>query len=301
MPLIVDAFNVLHMTGVLPPDLSGLDVDELRGVISLSRFRHQRVTLVCDGVRPINSIEMMRANAAPSDDMYEDHGPDNIVVDWSGPSLNADSVIETLVAQDTAPRRLVVVTSDRRLGRVVRKRRVGVMPSERFLKTLSDDFRDNMQRAGTLEPGGRPIFAYDVPLRNETVRWWNTYFGLDPDNPKIAGRDVQSSTDHLTTAPATHAPDEIKSPDSEPTSESPRIDNEPPNSIRWWLCYFGFDPDQLPEEMLVPATNDEDRVVIEGSATDATHESEDPSQHQQHELPDHEIDIDDIDPEVFLN
>jgi len=151
MPLIVDTFNVLHMTGVLPPDLSGMGVEELRGVITLSRFRHQAIQLVCDGVEP---IEFRRRRAGEggigrNDEFAWNRGFDNISLRWSGTKTDADSVIEILVAQNSAPRRLTVVTSDRRLGREVRRRRARVMPSESFLERLSDDFRTNVERSSS--------------------------------------------------------------------------------------------------------------------------------------------------------
>ena len=39
MPLLIDAYNVLHVVGVLPPDLAGIDLEELAILIAKSRFR----------------------------------------------------------------------------------------------------------------------------------------------------------------------------------------------------------------------------------------------------------------------
>ncbi|MFG0329264.1 MAG: hypothetical protein ACF8PN_05130 [Phycisphaerales bacterium] len=52
MPLIVDAYNATNATGALPPDLAGLDLDELCDLIDRSRYRHMPIVLVADGAEP---------------------------------------------------------------------------------------------------------------------------------------------------------------------------------------------------------------------------------------------------------
>ena len=46
VPLLVDAYNVLHVVGVLPPDLAGIDLEELAILITNSRFRGEEAVLV---------------------------------------------------------------------------------------------------------------------------------------------------------------------------------------------------------------------------------------------------------------
>ena len=52
MPLLVDTLNVLHVTGVLPPELAGPEPADLAAWIERSRYRRQKVSLVCDGQKP---------------------------------------------------------------------------------------------------------------------------------------------------------------------------------------------------------------------------------------------------------
>lgn len=238
MPLIIDTFNVLHTTGVLPPDLAGLDIEELRGVISLSRFRNQSITLVCDGVEP---LDLRRRR-----DDEEVHVLKNISMIWSDTDSDADTLIEILVAQNSAPRRLTVITSDRRLTRVIRKRKVRVMTSESFLKQLSHDFRNSIEQSPTSRAGlaVRPPHAYEVPLHADSVRWWLQYLNLDPDHPAIEGDLIPPSSESSVSSSSK------KSPDPSQTSTSPQIHHtEESDPVRWWLQYFGLNPDRLPQEL----------------------------------------------------
>jgi len=246
MPLIIDSFNVLHMTGVLPPDLSGMDIEELRGVISLSRFRNQTITLVCDGVQP---IELRRQ---PDDDQQQ-RALANISMMWSGTETDADTIIEILVAQSSAPRRLTVVTSDRRLTRVIRKRRVRIMTSESFLSRLSRDFRNNVERSSSNRNtlAARPPHAYEVPLHADSVRWWLDYLNIDPDHPVIEGQFIPSSTNSPSDSSSSSTSKEV------PVTNQPASTQQNPTTtetdpVRYWLRYFGLNPDQLPEELTSP-------------------------------------------------
>ena len=49
MRVIVDAWNVLHVEGVLPPGLAGLDLSGLGRIMQATRWKASRSTLVCDG------------------------------------------------------------------------------------------------------------------------------------------------------------------------------------------------------------------------------------------------------------
>ena len=164
MALLVDTYNVLHTTGVLPPDLAGLGVFELRDLILTSRFRHMPVVLVCDGLGP------------------GVHGPDEsstvidagVTIHYAGTRRDADTHIERAVRACTDPHRLNVVSSDRRIVRAARRRRCRVTASDVFLESLESDWR----RAG--RKASAPVQAYSIPLDRGSIEWWRVYFGLDP-------------------------------------------------------------------------------------------------------------------------
>lgn len=154
MRVIVDAWNVLHVTGVLPPGLAGLDLTGLARLMSRSRWISAHPVLVCDG--------------APQ----EAHGiPRAIRVLWSGPRAEADDLIEHHIDQTSAPKALTVVSSDRRLHKAARRRGCKVLSSEDFLRTILEDLSGASSPTTEFKdhPGGSP-------------QAWQRTFGLDADD-----------------------------------------------------------------------------------------------------------------------
>jgi predicted RNA-binding protein with PIN domain len=121
--MLIDAWNVLHQTGVLPPDLAGVGLKGLSALIQKSRWANERVLLVCDGTP--SSPHMGLATG--------------IRAVFSGHEREADDLIESQIATSTAPRRLTVVSSDRRVKSAARKRGCKVLSSQAFLERLVYD------------------------------------------------------------------------------------------------------------------------------------------------------------------
>jgi len=137
MPLLLDTYNILHVVGVLPPDLAGVDVRGLAELIETSRYGGEDRLLVCDGAPAPGAP---RGLVAGSRVVYTGHG------------RTADDHIMDFVAGSTAPRRVTVVTSDREIIRAVRKRRARTIDSATFLEHLAMDAED----ASTA-----PLFTHD--------------------------------------------------------------------------------------------------------------------------------------------
>lgn len=150
--LLVDAYNVLHVTGVLPPHLAVGDVEALAALIGAGKWAGQRVRLICDGVPGPNSTR-------------DEKG---IEIVYAGPGADADSLIERLILENTAPRRLTVVSSDRRLKAAARRRRCKWMSSEDFMRSLARPVR-------RISPAAHP----PTPLPQDDVGRWIREFGLE--------------------------------------------------------------------------------------------------------------------------
>ncbi len=155
MPLIIDTYNVLHTTGILPPEMAGIDVGGLIQLISASRYRSQLVTLVCDGTGPMPSSAGLGKL---------------IAVRFSGPNREADDLILELVKTATDRRRITVVTSDRAVAKAARAKRCDTLSSPAFLEHLLAD-------AGS-KPRSRPDRPTG-PLDEQGVDHWIKEFGLD--------------------------------------------------------------------------------------------------------------------------
>ena len=100
--LIVDAYNVLHVTGVLPPELAGLDAPDLADLVAASRWGRHQAVIVCDGTRPKEMRAVERGL---------------VRVTYAGGGRSADAAIEALVNESSHPRRITVVSNDRAVQR----------------------------------------------------------------------------------------------------------------------------------------------------------------------------------------
>ncbi len=172
--LLIDTSNVLHAIGVLPEHLSGLDVPGLARLIATSRYGKRRAVLVCDGVGPGRATEAGGggASGAPEATNTAPSGREVAGLDvvYAGAHQEADDVIELLLARDTAPRRLLVVSTDRRLVQAARRRRAQSVTSEAFLQHLASD---------SAKPRAKPLpgYATQVPLNEYAVGYWMALFG----------------------------------------------------------------------------------------------------------------------------
>ncbi|MCC7145680.1 MAG: NYN domain-containing protein [Phycisphaeraceae bacterium] len=120
MSLIVDCYNLLHHD--MPPELAGLEEEGLCQLLAKSRWRGQRMAVVCDGVAkpggltqsPVLEVELV----------------------YSGRKRSADDVIVEEIARDSAPRRLWVVSDDRQIQKAARRRRAKVLSCGEMVKEL---------------------------------------------------------------------------------------------------------------------------------------------------------------------
>lgn len=160
MPLLLDTYNILHVTGVLPPEVAGIDVAGLIDLLAGSRYRAEQVVLVCDG------------NPHRGGPRFDSSAQHRVI--FSGKKESADEVIMRLIAHSSAPRRLTVVTSDNEIIRAARRRRCPTITSEKLLEDLAEDHaapRARKSAAGA----GKPR----APLTAAGVEEWIKVFGLD--------------------------------------------------------------------------------------------------------------------------
>lgn len=222
--LIIDAYNVLHVTGVLPPELAGPDLDDLARLVGESRYGRQRVILVCDGAGP-SRLKLWRSG----------RGTGSVEVRYAGAGREADAVIEALLAEPAAGgarRSLLVVSTDGRLRRAARRARVSWISSEGFLAHLAAD-------AGRLPPprGSRPAFAQEIPLDGPSVAHWLRVLGIAADDPILriaaASGPEPPRADEQTSAPTPASP--------EPASNAEPVDPLLLEALKEWAGRLSLD------------------------------------------------------------
>lgn len=162
MPLIIDTYNVLHVTGVLPPELAVGEPDGLARLVAQSRYASDVVWLICDGV-PRGASRVGR-----------------ILIEGAGPGRSADDHIKGFLDRTSAPRQVTVVTSDRAIQRHARSRGADWITSEDFLASLVGDVRRARPKR-VLPPDPRR----SVPLAEREVHGWMRLFGITAEMAAI--------------------------------------------------------------------------------------------------------------------
>ncbi|MCB9838965.1 MAG: NYN domain-containing protein [Phycisphaeraceae bacterium] len=170
--LIIDTYNVLHVTGVLPPELAGPDAVRLAGLIRRSRWGGADVRLVCDGDSAKLTLPKELAAQSRIRLVFAGHGPDA-----------ADIMIERIIAEDSAPRTLLAVSSDRRILTAARKRRCPTLTSEQFLQRLADDAAVGGRGRGSAGGGA---------AGGASAAMWLREFGFAPSDRSDVGEGSAS-------------------------------------------------------------------------------------------------------------
>ena len=125
MTLIIDGYNLLHASGVFGAE---------RGPRGFEQSRVALLDMLVDLVGPAAADTIVVFDAARAPDGLPArlvHG--GLRVWYAREYPDADSLIEELVEDDTAPGHLVVVSSDRRLQAAARKRRARAVGSDEWL------------------------------------------------------------------------------------------------------------------------------------------------------------------------
>ncbi len=116
MPVIIDGYNLLHAARRYDEDgdLGRGQLCQLLG--RWGRVARQEVLVVFDGAAPPEPLGRQL------------HGV-GIEVIYSGPGRSADDLVVERIDASSAPRRLMVVSSDRQVRRAARRRRCGQVGS----------------------------------------------------------------------------------------------------------------------------------------------------------------------------
>jgi len=166
--ILVDTYNLLHAIEGLGPEAANLDVRSLGKLISTSRYAGSQCRLVCDGNRGTNG---------PIADAP------NVQAVYAGAGKDADSLIEHFIATSSSARRMLVVSSDRRIQRAAEKSRAKWLDSPSFLSQILKD--DSSPQSD------RPSFTREE--EHEIMR----AFGVEPADIQAERRnkDAESTGD----------------------------------------------------------------------------------------------------------
>ena len=129
MPLLIDGYNLLHVSGVFG---QGTALTELH------RSREALLAFLAASIEPTErshtTIVFDAAGAPPGLPKTFQH--EGITVHFARDPGNADAMLEELIAAHDTPRSLTVVSSDHRVQRAARRRRAKAIDSDRWWAEL---------------------------------------------------------------------------------------------------------------------------------------------------------------------
>jgi predicted RNA-binding protein with PIN domain len=127
--VIIDGYNLLHAAG-----LARLQY----GPGDLERARHRLLALLAEKLRPDERRRctvVFDAQQAPTD-LPRQNDLHGLTIQFAPSGQDADTVIEQIIARHSAPRRMLVVSSDHRLQQAAKRRNAKPVDSEAFLREL---------------------------------------------------------------------------------------------------------------------------------------------------------------------
>ena len=155
--IIIDGHNLLHSIRKTEEDSQLNDVQLCMIVGRYLKLIGETGEIIFDG-------------AGPRDKSGFDN-ISNLEVFFAGQGSDTDTVIEDKIKASTAPKRLTIVSSDRRLRKAAQTRKAAVIKSEDFWKDVQKRFR---RKKIPKEPPEK----YLGLTESETQRWLK-FFGLE--------------------------------------------------------------------------------------------------------------------------
>jgi predicted RNA-binding protein with PIN domain len=166
MALLIDGYNLLHAAGLMGRRL---------GPGGLERARKGLLSLLASSLTPeeiAKTVVVFDAGPEAPRDRPRAELQHGIQVRYSELGEEADDELERLIAADSAPRQLTVVSGDHRLQRAARRRKARAVDSEAWLTELEG--RRHAAKPippGSLKPTG--------PLSADEVEDWLREFGME--------------------------------------------------------------------------------------------------------------------------
>jgi predicted RNA-binding protein with PIN domain len=173
MAILIDGYNLLHVTGIFGRG---------RGPGTLERSRRALLNFLAESIEPadLRRTTVVFDAADPPFGLPRTVNHNGITVVFASSHASADEMIEELIAANSAPKRLVVVSSDHRLHRAARRRRSTAIDSDIWYGQLVEQRRDRQMNSPPvmLEP--------DELLSEGQVEYWLAHFDARPQSEEGA-------------------------------------------------------------------------------------------------------------------
>ena len=155
---IIDGHNLLHSIPEVDEGSKSIsDIQLCRIVGRYLKLIGEKGEIIFDGTGPRDKSEFDNIS--------------NLEVFFAGLGTDTDTIIEDKIRANTAPKRLTIVSSDRRLRKAAQARKVTVMKSELFW--------NNLQKQLSRKKGIREPAAKRQGLTDSETKQWLEFFGLE--------------------------------------------------------------------------------------------------------------------------
>ncbi len=163
MPYLFDGYNVYYTACKLQSEWAHLTPYNLCKLVGQDMQRlDDHATVVFDGVQPRG----WSAEVEPRK---------HVKIVYSGAKNDADSVIESLVKKNTAPKRLIVVSADNRIRQAARRRKAVSVSGREYLE-------DMLKRMVPQTPRPRMPEEKKEGVPKGELDEWLDLFGIDKDD-----------------------------------------------------------------------------------------------------------------------
>lgn len=214
MAILIDGYNLLNAANIVAEGPGPYSLEKSRR--SLLRFL---VAVLETSERPTTTV-VFDGREAPSG-LPQASTYEQITVLFSQPGAEADDLLEELIPEYSAPRRLVVVSSDHRIQRAARRRQAMAVDSEVWTRQ-----RVATRTTDATEDAEKSIGS--APLSDAEIADWLRRFG-DVQVESLEA-ELQAETNREPQDSASRSPDDID-PDDVESSEDDEKD-----------ALQGFDP-----------------------------------------------------------
>jgi predicted RNA-binding protein with PIN domain len=242
MALLIDGYNLLHVSGIFGREA---------GPATLERSRSALLNCLAAAVDPHEiehtTVVFDAADAPPGLPRTVKYR--GMTVRYAAQYADADALIEELIRADSAPKRLIVVSSDHRIQRAARRRKAIPIDSDSWYADLIRQRKVGRQ-AGT-EFDIKPA----APLSDAEVQWWLKEFGEVASLAELgaekedAACSPQSQPPHQQAAPSQpsspdipSSPSDASSPSEPPASPRSAADDLKPSETAWQQIANPFPP-----------------------------------------------------------
>jgi predicted RNA-binding protein with PIN domain len=180
MSILIDGYNLLHVTGLSGPEITRREI----AAGALERARNALLNFLAvsldDDERQGTTVAFDSSNAPPGLPRELQH--QGITVKYATGYESADELLEELIREASAPRRLTVVSSDHRVQRAAKRRKARAVDSDVWYAEIRESRRKTKELIATSTP--KPA----CPLSDDDVAAWLDEFG------DVCFEDLSSST-----------------------------------------------------------------------------------------------------------